>query len=131
MASIRKELDIDVDVAKAWALLRPVGDAHLAFKPVLSSARLDRDIRTATFLNGMVLHEQILDVDDSHRRLAYAATDAPGLTYHHATMEVTERGSDKCRFVWITDFIPAEASSALAPLIDAGASAFKTNLEGR
>ena len=130
MASIRKELEIGVDAAKAWALLQPA-EAHRAFKPVLTAARLDNGIRTATFANGMVAHEQILDVDEAHRRVAYAVKDAPGLTYHHATMEVIDRGPGRCQFVWITDFVPAEAASMIGPLVDAGAAALKANLEGR
>src|SRR5262245_3506 len=129
MASIRKQLEIAADAAKAWAALRSVGDAKKAFGPVLADARLDRDMRTATFGNGMVVHERILDVDDEHRRLAYAATDAPGVAYHHASMEVIDRGPGQCRFVWITDVFPPEAASMVAPLIDAGAKALKSNLE--
>jgi hypothetical protein len=35
MASIYKELGIDVSPAQAWAALRRVGDAHTLFAPVL------------------------------------------------------------------------------------------------
>jgi hypothetical protein len=130
MASIRKELEIGVSAAEAWPLLQPA-EAHKAFKPVLSEARLDNGIRTATFANGMVVHEQILDVDNDHRRVAYAVKDAPGVTYHHATMELVERGPGRCHFIWITDFVPAEAASTIGPLVEAGAAALKANLEGR
>lgn len=130
MASIRKELEIAVDAAKAWAMLQPA-EADKAFKPVLTAARLDNGIRTATFANGMVVHEQILDVDSDHRRVAYAVKDAPGVTFHHATMEVIDRVPGRCLFVWITDFMPAEAASTIGPLVDAGAAALKANLEGR
>lgn len=129
MASIRKEVDVGVDAAKAWAALRSVGEAQKVFGPVLTGARLDGDMRTATFANGMVVHERILDVDDAHRRVAYAATDAPGVAYHHASMEVIDRGPGQCRFVWITDVLPHEAAAKLAPLVDAGANALKSNLE--
>ena len=131
MASIRKAIDVEVDATKAWGVLRSVEDAGKAFGPVLANARLEGDIRTATFGNGMVVHERILDVDDTCRRVGYAATDAPGLTYHHASMEVIDRGPGRCRFVWITDFFPSEMASMIAPLVDAGASALKSNLETR
>jgi hypothetical protein len=130
MASIRKQVEVEVDAAKAWAALRSVGEAHKVFGPVLADARLDRDMRTATFGNGMVVHERILDVDDERRRVAYTVTDAPGVAYHHASMEVIDRGAGKCGFVWITDVFPPEATSMLAPMIDAGAKALKSNLEG-
>ena len=129
MASIRKELDIAVDITKAWAALRSVGDAHRAFAPVLADARLDGDMRTATFGNGMVVHERILDIDDLDHRVAYAVTDAPGVEYHHASMELVDGVPGHCRFIWITDVYPSEATSMVEPLIEAGAKALKKNLE--
>ena len=129
MASIHKQIEMNVDAAKAWDALRRVGHAHKVFSPVLTDARLEGDTRTATFANGMVVPERILDVDDAHRRVAYNVTDAPGLTYHHASMELVELAPGRCRFVWITDFLPAEAKSNLAPLVEQGTAALKASLE--
>ena len=129
MASIRKEIVIDAGIEPAWAALRRVADAHTLFAPVLTAAQIAGDIRTVRFANGMAVRERILDVDDEGRRVAYAAIDAPGLTYHHASMQVDIAGPGRCAFVWITDFLPAEAASSLQPLIDQGAEAFKRNLE--
>jgi hypothetical protein len=129
MASIRKEIVIDTGLEPAWDALRRVADAHTLFAPVLTSAQVADDIRTVRFANGMVVRERILDVDDEGRRVAYAAIDAPGLTYHHASMQVDIAGPGRCAFVWITDFLPAEAASSLQPLIDQGADALKRNLE--
>ena len=129
MASIHKEIALEVGPEAAWAALRNVGDAHRLFAPVLTECRLEGDVRTVRFANGMVLHEQILDVDDARRRVAYAAVDGPGMTYHHASMRVLEAGPGSCRFVWITDFLPAGIRDNIAPLIEQGAAAFKRNLE--
>jgi hypothetical protein len=129
MASIRKEIVIDTGLEPAWDALRRVADAHTLFAPVLTAAQVADDIRTVRFANGMVVRERILDVDDEGRRVAYAAIDAPGLTYHHASMQVDIAGPGRCAFVWITDFLPAEAASSLQPLIDQGADALKRNLE--
>ena len=46
MASIYKELAIEVSPGQAWAALRRVGDAHRLFAPVLVNAQLDGDVRT-------------------------------------------------------------------------------------
>ena len=62
-------------------------------------------------------------------RVAYAVFDGPGMTYHHASMQVVEAGPGTCRFVWTTDFLPAGVRDNIAPLIDQGAAAFKSNLE--
>ena len=64
--------------------------ASRLFAPVLADCRLDDGIRTVRFANGMVVREQILGVDDERRRMAYAALDAPGMTYHHASMQVID-----------------------------------------
>jgi hypothetical protein len=129
MASIYKELAIEVSPEQAWAALRRVGDAHTLFAPVLVHAQLDDDVRTVRFANGMVLQERILDVDDERRRVAYTALDGPGMTYHHASMQVVDEGRGRCLFVWITDFLPRDMSDNLTPLIEQGAKALKSNLE--
>jgi Polyketide cyclase / dehydrase and lipid transport len=129
MASIRKELVIDVGVEPAWAALRRVGEPHTLFAPVLAGAEIDGQVRTVRFANGMVVRERILDVDEEHRRVAYAVIDPQGMTFHHSSMQLEIAGPGRCAFVWITDFLPAEAAAALRPLIDQGTEALKRNLE--
>jgi hypothetical protein len=129
MASIRKEVVIDVGVEPAWDALRRVGAPHTLFAPVLAGAEMHGDLRTVRFANGMELRERILDVDDEHRRVAYAVVDPQGMTYHHASMQLDIAGPGRCAFIWITDFLPAEAAAALLPLIDQGTDALKRNLE--
>jgi Polyketide cyclase / dehydrase and lipid transport len=129
MASIRKETVIDIGIEPAWAALRRVGEPHTLFAPVLTDARMTDDVRTVHFANGMIVHERILDVDDERRRVAYVVLDAPGLTYHHASMQIEIAGPGRCAFVWTTDFLPAEAAASLQPLIDQGSDALKHNLE--
>jgi hypothetical protein len=55
--------------------------------------------------------------------------DGPGLEFHHASMELVEEGAGRCRFRWITDFLPKDAAAGLQPLIEQGAQALKKNLE--
>ena len=129
MASIHEQLTVEVDSETAWAALSRVGDAHKLFAPVLVDGKLNGDTRTVTFANGMVVQERILDVDDERRRVAYTVLDAPGMKYHHASMQVVDDGPGRCLFVWITDFLPPEAGDNIAPLIEQGARALKSNLE--
>jgi hypothetical protein len=131
MASIHIESPVAVSADRAWNALRRVADADKLFAPVLADASLDGDTRTVRFTNGPVLHERIIDVDDPSRRVAYSALDSPMLTYHHASMQIVEDGPHRCRFVWTTDFLPAESAAALRPLIEAGVQALKANLEAR
>ena len=129
MASIHQQIVVHVSAEKAWAALRLVGEAHTVFAPVLVDSQLDGDTRTVRFANGMVVHERILDLDDERRRVSYTAIDVPGMTYHHASMQVVDEGSGRCLFVWTTDFLPQEIRGNLRPLIEQGAEALKTNLE--
>jgi hypothetical protein len=131
MASIREERTLDVDPGTAWAAVRLVGEAHRLFAPVLVDGSLDGDTRTVRFANGMIVQERILAVDDAHRRVAYTALGADGITYHHASMEIDELTPGRCRFVWTTDVLPDQVAGMIAPLMEQGANALKTNLEKR
>ena len=129
MPSIHKQVAVAVDATTAWQRLRRIEKAHELFAPVLTDCRLDGETRTVRFANGMVVRELILDVDDERRRVAYAALDAPGMTYHHASMQVIEAGPGRSLFVWVTDFLPPGVRDAVAPLIEQGSAAFRKNLE--
>jgi hypothetical protein len=131
MASIHQQVAVEVGADEAWAALRLVGDAHKLFAPVLVDARLEGEIRTVRFANGMVARERIIDVDDERRRVAYSVVDGPGMTYHHASMQIVDAGPGCCQFIWITDFLPPDIRGNLAPLIEQGARALKNNLETR
>ena len=129
MASIHHEVTVEVGAEQAWASLRAVGAPHELFAPVLVNGELNGDTRTVRFANGMIVHERILDIDDKRRRVAYTVLDGPGMTYHHASMQLVDAGPNRCRFVWITDYVPQEIRSNLLPLIEAGTQALKINLE--
>ena len=133
MASIHHEATIDVSAGEAWARLRRVDQAHVLFAPVLVDGTLDRDAQTRTvrFANGMVVQERILDVDEGRRRIAYTAVSGTPMTYHHASMQIIEDGPTRCRFVWVSDFLPAEFGEGMGPLVEAGSRALKANLEAR
>ena len=106
-----------------------MGEAHRLFAPVLVDGSLDGDTRTVRFANGMTVRERILDVDDEHRRVAYTALGADGVTYHHAEMEIDDLAPGRCVFVWTTDVLPDQAAGVIAPLMAQGADALKSNLE--
>ena len=129
MPSIYREAIIAVPPEAAWTALRDVGRARALFAPVLADSRLDGDVRTVRFANGMEVRERILDVDEKHRRVAYAALDASGLEYHHASMQIDLAGPGQCAFVWITDFLPASAGAMLTQLIEQGTQALQRTLE--
>ena len=131
MASIHHQVAVEVGADEAWAALRLVGEPHKLFTPVLVDGHLEGEIRTVRFANGMVARERLIDVDDERRRVAYSVVDGPGMTYHHASMQVVDAGPGRCQFIWITDFLPTEIRGNIAPLIEQGTRALKSNLETR
>jgi hypothetical protein len=61
----------------------------------------------------MVVREQIVDIDDRGRRLAYSIVDWQ-LTHHNASFQVFPVGLRRSRLVWIADLLP----DAFADLVD-------------
>ena len=131
MPSIHEEAVINAAPDTVWSVLKNVGEAHKAFAPVLVDCQLAGDVRTLRFGNGMVLREQLLEVNDERRRVAYTVIESSMMKFHHASMEVRDAGRGLSLFVWITDFLPAELGAQIAPLMAQGAQALKKNIEGR
>ena len=130
MATIRKEVTIDAAPAAVWAAVREVGAVHERLVPGLVVATtLDGDVRTVTFANGLVVRERIVTIDDSARRLVYAATGGR-TTHHNASLQVFAEGPGRSRLVWITDLLPAEAAEPVAALVERGAAIMRATLEG-
>jgi hypothetical protein len=129
MASIHKELSLAVSADQAWAALRLVGEVHKLFAGVLVDGHLDGDLRTVKFANGMVVRERIIDVDEARRRVVYSVVEGTPMTHHNASMQILDEGAGRCRFIWISDFLPAEFAGTMAPMVEQGAQALKANLE--
>jgi hypothetical protein len=130
MASIHSEKVVQVPAGEAWRALRDIANPHHVFAGVLTDARLEGDVRTVTFANGMVAQERIVDVDDWDRRLAYTVV-GDMFEHHSASMQIVPEGAHRCRFVWTTDLLPDEAAKTVAPLVEQGAQALVRNLETR
>ena len=129
MASIRKEVSIDVPPADAWSAMRDVGALHTRLVAgFVTDCRLEGDARIVTFANGVVARELIVDVDDAQRRVAWAAVGGR-LTHHNACAQVFADG-EATRIVWIADLLPHALAPAIAAMIEQGLAAMKKTLEG-
>ena len=129
MACIRKEVVVDAPADVVWDAVRDVGQVHRRLVPgVLTDARLEEGARVVTFANGWVVRERIVDVNDTDRRLAYAAVDAR-ISHHNASIQVLTEGATKCRLVWITDLLPQDMVEPVAALVERGAMVMKQTLE--
>lgn len=129
MATIQKEVTIEAAPAAVWAAVRDVGAVHERLVPgLVTAATFDGEVRTVTFANGAVIRERIVTIDDTARRLVYAATGGR-TTHHNASLQVLADGPRRTRLVWITDLLPPEAAEPVAALVEQGASIMQATLE--
>jgi polyketide cyclase/dehydrase/lipid transport protein len=131
MASIRKEIPLEVSAEYAWAALRDIGALHDRLVPgFVVDTKLENGARVVTFGNGMVVRELIVDLDDETRRLAWSARGGQ-LSHHNASAQVFAEGAGRCRLVWIADLLPNELAGDIRAMIDQAAAVMKPTLESR
>src|SRR4051812_12012270 len=80
MASITREIHVAAAPGTVWDRVRDIPNTHRLFAGVLTGCAMEEGARVVTFANGMVVRELIVDVDDTARRVAYAAVG--GRTTH-------------------------------------------------
>lgn len=127
MASLYREITLDIDAEHAWSALRDQRNLARLFAGVLTDVKLDGDVRTVTFANGNVASERIIAIDDEHRRIAYAI-HGDRFDHYHASMQILPLAARQCRFLWICDFLPDGHRAMVEPLFDAGCAALARNL---
>jgi hypothetical protein len=125
MASIHLDTVIDAPAARVWDALQDVGALHTRLVPgFVLDCRLDGDVRTLRFANGVQTRETLVDIDPQRRRVAWTA-HSERLTHHNASAQVFEAGSDRCRVVWIADLLPHAMAPAVAAMITEGLAAMR------
>ena len=129
MASIRKEVLIEVPADQVWDALRDVGALHTRLVAgFVTDCRLDGDARTVTFANGLVARELIVDVNQGERRVVWSSVGGR-LTHHNASAQVFDEGPGQSPVVWVADLLPNEMAPVIAAMIEQGTRAMKTTLE--
>ena len=129
MASIRKEVLIDVTPAAAWDALRDVGALHTRLVAGFATdCRMDGDARIVTFANGTQARELIVDVSDGEQRVAWSVVGGR-MSHHNASAQVFAEGPQRCRIVWIADLLPHELAPAIGGMMEQGVAAMKRTLE--
>ena len=128
MATLRKELRLDVSPQQVWDAVRDVGALHTRLVPgFVVGTELEGGVRVVTFANGLVAREPIVTIDDNARRLVWGA--AGGRTTHYnAALEVTAE-EDGSRVVWTIDLLPNDMAPAIGAMQDQGLAAMKLALE--
>ena len=129
MASIRREVLIEARGEDVWDAVRDVGAIHKRLAPgFVVDTRLEDGARIVTFGNGFVVRELIVDVDDTARRLVWAAVGGR-LTHHNASMQVFAEGEKRSRVVWIADLLPHELAGYVTGLMEQGLGVAKQTLD--
>jgi hypothetical protein len=117
MPTIYRETRINAPVDDVWSALEDVGAINRLIDS-LGEVILDGDQRTCELGDQGQLRELIVAVDPELRRVAYSIRESPfGFQHHSASMQAVSDG-DGTKFVWWTDFQPAEVEGALTEAID-------------
>ena len=131
MATVSVEVVVDLPAQRVWEAVADVGAVHRRLLPGrVAEARIEGDVRVLTMPDGHLVHELILAIDHSLRRMAYTVTEGQRLplTYHHAAFQVFDHG-DHSRLVWVTDVLPHAAAAAVRPRVERGIAEIKAALE--
>jgi hypothetical protein len=129
MASIRREVSIEISADTLWDALKDVGSLHTRLvKGFVTDCRLEGKARIVTFANGVVAKELIVSIDEADRRLVWSAVGGR-LTHHNASAQVFAESASRSRLVWIADLLPDELAPTIAGMIEAGTAAMKQSME--
>ena len=129
MASIHREIQVEVPAERVWDAIRDVGAIHTRLAPgFVVDTRLEAGARMVTFGSGVVARELIVDVDDDARRLVWAVVGGK-MTHHNASLQVFADGEGRSRVVWIADLLPNELAGYIAGMIEQGMAVMKKTLE--
>lgn len=120
---------ISAPVERVWNAVRDIGEIHTRFaREFVVATRVEGTSRLVTFANGMVVREQIVDIDERRRRLAYSIVEWQ-LTHHNASFQVFLDGSGRSRLVWIADLLPDELADLVSGFMEQGCAAITRTLE--
>jgi len=131
MASIVREARIEATPEYVWEALRDVGALHTRLVPgFVTDTRMDGRARIVTFGNGISAREEIVDVNEALRRVAWAIIGAQ-FRHYSASAQVFAEGEARTRFVWTVDLLPNHLAVGVATMVDAGLAVIKRTMETR
>jgi carbon monoxide dehydrogenase subunit G len=128
MATVRKELAIAAKPDYVWAAVRDVGALDRVARGVVKESRMEGDIRVIVYDNGIVVREWIVDIDDTHRRLAVTASGGR-IAHLQSTVQVFPEGDEQSRVLWICDFLPNMLTDTVRDIVERATASAKLVLE--
>lgn len=129
MATVTKEVNTRAAPDRVWDAIRDIGALHTRLVPgFVTDTRLERDARIVTFADGSIVREPIVTLDEVARRLVW--TVEGGRTVHfNGAVQVHERSDGGSRVIWMSDFLPDDASAYIDGAMEAGARAMRVAME--
>jgi hypothetical protein len=129
MATIRSEIKTRARPGEVWSAIRDIGALHTRLVPgFVTDTKLEPGARVVTFVNGTVLREPIVTLDDATRRLVWTHEGGRARHYNGA-LEVSELADGMTSVVWTADFLPDDISAYMSRAIEAGMAAMQRSLD--
>ena len=129
MATLRSELKTRASASDVWSAVRDIGALHTRLVPgFVTDTKLEPGARIVTFVNGMVLREPIVTLDDEARRLVWTAEGGRARHYNGA-LQVSELADGLTSVVWTADFLPHDIGGYMSQAIEAGMLAMQRSLD--
>ena len=129
MATIRSEIKTRARPGEVWSAIRDIGALHTRLVPgFVTDTKLESGARVVTFVNGTVLREPIVTLDDATRRLVWTHEGGRARHYNGA-LEVSELADGMTSVVWTADFLPDDISAYMSRAIEAGMAAMQRSLD--
>ena len=106
MATIRSELKTRAAASEVWSAVRDIGALHTRLVPgFVFDTKLEPGARIVTFINGVVVREPIVTLDDEARRLVWTV-EGGRASHYNAALQVSELADGLTSVVWTADFLP-------------------------
>jgi Polyketide cyclase / dehydrase and lipid transport len=129
MATIRSELKTRASAGDVWSAIRDIGALHTRPVPgFVTDTKLEPGVRSVTFVNGTVLREPIVTLDDQARRLVWTA-EGGRARHYNAALQVSELADGLTSVVWTADFLPDDIGAYMSQAIEAGMAAMQRSLD--
>ena len=129
MATIRSKITTNAPAEDVWSAVRDIGALHTRLVPgFVADTRLEPGARIVTFVNGVILREPIVTLDDEARRLVWTA-EGGRARHYNAALEVASLPGGATSVVWTADFLPDELHEYFSRAIEAGMAAMQQALD--
>jgi hypothetical protein len=89
---------------------------------------MEGNTRVVTFGNGTIAREDIVGIDGTHRRVAWAIVGAQ-FRHFNGAAQIEADTNGGTRFVWTTDVLPDDFAPGVEAMMSAGLEVAKQTLE--